>query len=224
MEITCDNCGTKLNIPDKKIPQDRQVVVSCPKCKKKLLIDTRSKKQDIPQPEAEEKPEPETNSFEDGYSYGDEDVSLDFYGESKKLALVMENDPRKSELLKKAVEELNYKYIPGQNIREAIGKIRFHDFDLVILADQFDGIELKQSPILHYLNHLSMSTRRRMFVSLIGDNLKTMDYMMAFSMSVDLVINLKDLEKAAGILKNAILDSQKFYKVFMDTLLEVGKA
>ena len=224
MEVRCDNCGITLNIPDKKILRGRQIVVSCPKCKKKLLIDTRSKKQDIPQPEAEEKPEPETFSFENGYSNGDENGSLDFYDESKKLALIMANDPQTSELLKKAVEELNYKYIRGQNVRKAIGKIRFHRFDLVILADQFDGIELKKSPILYYLNQLSMSSRRKMFVSLIGDNLKTMDSMMAFSVSVDLVINLKDLKKAADILKNAILDSQKFYRVFMKTLIEVGKA
>ncbi len=102
--------------------------------------------------------------------------------------------------------------------------MRFHTFDLVILTDRFDGIELGQSPVLQYLNHLSMSIRRRMFVALVGDAFNTMDHMMAFAMSANLVINRRDLDKLAGILKNAVSDNEKFYKVFMDTLSELGKA
>jgi hypothetical protein len=51
-----------------------------------------------------------------------------------------------------------------------------------------------------------------------------MDNMMAFAMSANLVVNEKDLDKLAAVLKKALSDHEKFYKVFMDTLLEVGKA
>ena len=34
----------------------------------------------------------------------------------------------------------------------------------------------------------------------------------------------KDLDKLTAVLKKALLDHEKFYKVFIDTLLEVGKA
>ena len=119
---------------------------------------------------------------------------------------------------------MGYKYIVAENTGQAISKMRFHTFGLVVLSDQFDGIELEQSPILQYLNHLSMSIRRKMFVVLVGDSFNTMDHMMAFAMSVNLVVNRKDLDKFTGILKNAIADNEKFYKVFMDTLTEVGKS
>ena len=144
--------------------------------------------------------------------------------EGVRLALVMENDAQQAEKLSEGVEELGYKYVPAENTRAAIGKMRLHQFDLVILADGFDGIELGQSPVLRYLNHLSMSIRRRIFVALIGDDLKTMDQMMAFVMSANLVINPKDMDKLTTVLKHAISDNEKFYKVFMDTLVEVGKA
>ena len=48
--------------------------------------------------------------------------------------------------------------------------------------------------------------------------------MKAFAMSANAVINRKDLDKTTSILKKAIVDNAKFYKIFMDTLAEVGRA
>ena len=59
---------------------------------------------------------------------------------------------------------------------------------------------------------------------MIGDKFRTMDHMMAFTMSANLVVNRKDLDKLSNILRRAISDNEKFYKVFMDTLKETGKA
>jgi len=70
-----------------------------------------------------------------------------------------------SENIKKAVEELGYKYVSSPNTRDATGKMRYHHFDLIILDDGFDGQELERSPVLNFLNHLSMSQRRRIFVA-----------------------------------------------------------
>jgi hypothetical protein len=38
MEIICDNCQKKLNIPDNKIPKDRVAYLNCPGCKKRLAV------------------------------------------------------------------------------------------------------------------------------------------------------------------------------------------
>jgi len=85
-------------------------------------------------------------------------------------------------------------------------------------------MSIENNPIMKYLNHLSMSVRRRMFVTLISEEFKTMDELMAFALSVDLIINMKDIEKIAIILKHAISAHEKFYKVFTDTLAEIGYA
>ena len=136
----------------------------------------------------------------------------------------MEDDPALGEKIGEALDELGYKYIPAENTSQAISKMRFHDFRLVILSDKFDGIKLDQNPILQYLNHLPMSIRRKMFVALLGNSFNTMDHMMAYAMSANVVINGRDVDKLAGILSNAISDNDHFYKVFFDTLREVGKA
>ncbi len=233
MEVVCENCNARLNIPDEKLPRGQRVRVSCPRCKNKLILDASGAKPAVSAPAVEEpaesgRPKEEFESPQPegapGYDDVEEDTTLDSYEEGEKLALVMDNDAHHTEKIKEALEELGYRYVPAENSKKAVSKIRFHNFDLVVLADNFDNLPLEQSPILRYLSHLSMSIRRRIFLALIGERFKTMDHMMEFSMSANLVINPKDLDKLTSILKRAVSDNEKFYKVFFDTLEEVGKA
>jgi DNA-binding response OmpR family regulator len=152
-----------------------------------------------------------------------EDEALGFYEEGTKLGLVMENISEHTDQIRMAIGQLGYKAISAPNIRDAIGRMRFHHFDLVILSDGFDGQSFERNPVLSHLNNISMAVRRRMFVVLMGEGFKTMDDMMAFALSANLVVNTKELDKLLAILKRALSDYEKFYKVFMDTLVETGK-
>ena len=242
MEIVCEACKAKLNIPDEKLPQGQRVSVLCPRCKNKLVIDTtdaiaegfasategpaasRVPGADMPEPPIEEDSEPPQPDGLPEFDDVEEDSALDSYGEGEKLALVMDNDAHHTGKIKQAIEELGYSDIRAENTQKAVGKMRLQNFDLLILADQFDNFPLERSPILSYLNRLSMSIRRKMFVVLIGDKFRTMDHMLAFTMSANLVANPRDLDKFSNILRRAISDNEKFYKVFLDTLKEAGKA
>ena len=62
------------------------------------------------------------------------------------------------------------------------------------------------------------------FLALMGDKVNTMDDMMAYTMSANMVISTKDADKLSSILKKGLSEHERFYKVFMDTLVEVGKA
>jgi len=222
MEVRCENCSAKLNIADEKVPAGQRVLVRCPKCKSRLAVERPAPREDDAYVSFQEEALDRGN-LEADYGYGFDDDALDFFEEGVTLALVLETDPQQMEALKSAVESLGNRFVSGQNTREAIGKLRLHHFDLVLLSDSFDDIPLTESPILHHVNHLPMSTRRKMFVALIGDNFKTMDQMMAFAMSANVVINREDMDRLAAILKHTISDNEKFYKVFMDTLVEVGR-
>ena len=234
MEVHCKQCNAKLSIPDEKIPKDQKIKISCPKCKNKItltpeLISTSGSRSHY-----------ETGKFylkflesksgsaseKEGYTYKDysEDDALHFFEENTKLALVMDTGRGHSGKIKSAVEELGYKYISTADTRDAIGKMRFHHFDLIVLSDGFDGQPIERSPILNYLNNVSMSVRRRIFVALLSDKFKTMDNMMAFAMSANAVINLTDMQRLSPVLKKAISDHERFYKIFMGGLVEEGKA
>jgi CheY-like chemotaxis protein len=200
------------------------VTVGCPKCKGKVTLDTRGAGPEDSSQKVEENTAPEAKRGDTAKAYAAEGDALGYFEEGVKLALVAENDPDQGEKICLALEDVGYKSVAADSINQAISNMRFHRFDLVILADQFDGIELGHSPVLQYLNHLSMSIRRKMFVVLTGDKFNTMDHMMAFAMSANLVINRRDLNKLGGILKNAVSENEKFYKIFMETLTEVGRA
>ena len=241
MEVICESCTAKLNIPDEKIPKDQVVKIGCPKCKNKIIL--KSNKSNEPKTkgsavEANHSSEPakfrkevveaKPVRKESGKSYGYDDYADDeelvFFEEGTKLALLMASNSEGTKKILPAIEKLGYKPIPTSSTRDAIGKARFHHFDMIILMDGFDSQPLEQSAMIHYLNRLSMSVRRRIFVALISEQFKTMDDMMAFAMSANVVINSKDIERLLPILKKAISENEKFYKVFIDSLAETGKS
>lgn len=237
MEITCEQCRTKLNISDEKIPQDQVVRVSCPKCKSKITLDTHTKRPGlkISEPGNEESDlagkdtvvESKRNKESDeGYTYSDysEDKALDFYEEGTKLSLIMGSDSEQSQKIKLIVETLGYKGIVTPNTRDALGKMRFHHFDMIFLSDGFDGLPLEKSPIMNHLNRLGMPVRRRIFLALLSEKFKSVDNMMSFAMSANSVFSTKDLDRLGVALKKAISENEKIYKVFMDTLTLLGKA
>ena len=213
MDVTCKACGATLNIPDEKLPSQRAVSITCPRCKGKIRIDPRESNKNL----APEKVR------EVGLEYGEDTGPLDLFEEGTRLALVLDGDEGNVAEISSAFEEFSYKPILPTSIGEAMSKLRLHHFDLIIISDGFDGQDLTNSPIIHYLNNLSMSIRRKIFLVLLSDKFKTMDDMMAFARSANIVVNSDDLSNLSLILKKAILDNEKLYKVFMDTLKEAGK-
>ena len=209
MDVTCDACGAAFKIPDEKLPPNQVVSITCPKCKGKIKVDTKKPDKDIVSGE--------TDEFEQDSS------PLELFEEGTRLALVLNGDDGQIKDISSALEKLSYKPIVAPSIQDAMGKLRLHHFDLIILSDGFGGQNLEGSPVTHYLNHLSMSVRRKIFLALVSDKLKTMDNMMALTLSANLVINPADLSKLRLILNKAIPDHEKFYKIFMDTLKEAGK-
>ncbi len=232
MEVTCGQCKSRFNIPDDKVPKDKILKLSCPKCKGKILLGSEAPEQPARADESGEfrmkfmDPNAARKTPEESYGYEDYtgDQALDFFEEGIKLALIMPNSSMNEDRLRAGIEIIGYKCIPTPNTRDAIGKLRFHHFDLIILADGFDNQPLDHSVIVNYLNRLPMSVRRKIFLALVSDNFKTMDNMMAFAMSANVVINSKDIEKLHLILKKAISENERFYKVFLDALVETGKA
>ena len=209
MEVTCSGCNTKLSIPDDKVPRDQTVRINCPRCKYKITIEPQDN--DYAAPVKKE-------TFYDDQS---DDDSLEYYDDSK-LALVMA-DENIQDRIRAAVEEKNYRFVTAPTVRESLLKLRFNHFDLMILADGFDGQEIFGGPIMNYLNHMAMSTRRRIFVALIGNRFKTMDEMMAYALSANIVVNTKDLGSFSTLLKRGLMEYKRFYKVFLDILEEEGK-
>jgi predicted Zn finger-like uncharacterized protein len=235
MEITCSNCNARLNVPDEKIPKNQAALINCPKCKNRITLGARkiaSEELSLEDTAAESSGldirtagERQEKHAADSYNYDDYsgDQALDFFEEGAKIGLVILKADDKREKAGIALEVLGYKCIYAENTRDALGKLRFHSFNMVVLSDGFDNQDISYSPIMNFLNRLPMSSRRKMFIVLMSERFKTMDEMMAFALSANIVMNTKDVDKLTSILKKGLSDNEKFYKVLMDTLTEVGK-
>ncbi|MGD8741261.1 MAG: zinc-ribbon domain-containing protein [Desulfobacterales bacterium] len=214
MEIICNNCQSKFRVPDKKIPAGKRATVACPKCKSKISI-------------GPQKGSPGGGSFDSTDSNNGYDAAekpFDFIEEEGLTALVCESNPLVRKTITKALDVLEYQITEAESTRDALKRMRYHNYDLFIINENFDTDNPESNGILLYLERLSMLVRRNMFIALISDRFRTMDNMMALNKSANLIINSKNIDDIGKILSRGITDNEFFYRIFKGTLKEVGKA
>jgi CheY-like chemotaxis protein len=156
--------------------------------------------------------------------YDAADRPFDFVEEGGATALLCESDPAVREKISGSLKELGYQITTPATAKDALKAMRFHVFDVVVLDELFDAANAQANSVLHYLEEISMTTRRRFFVALISAKYRTMDNMAAFNQSVNIVINLKSIDDVGKIIKQGVADNKAFYHVFLETLQKMGKA
>jgi CheY-like chemotaxis protein len=228
MEVVCDQCQGKFRIPDEKMPTEQVVFIPCPRCKKKLTIDTRTNKPSIisdPIKTVQTATPTDKNMTQTISSsvYDASEKPFDFLVSGVKTALVCESDSGILSKLRFSLKQMGYHTTETGSAMDALKKMRFHSFDLIVMNELFDCESAEDHPILTFLNELTMSARRNIFVALISTRFRTMDNMAAFNKSVNVVIHERNLDEAAKILRRAIDEHQVFYSVFQSSLIETGR-
>ena len=213
MEIICNNCQSKFRVPDKKIPAGKRATVACPKCKGKISLGS-------PKGSAGSG---SFDSSDSNNSYDAAEKPFDFIEEEGLTALVCESNPLVRKSIIKALDVLEYQITEAESTRDALKRMRYHNYDLFVINENFDTDNPESNGILLYLERLSMLVRRNMFIALISDRFRTMDNMMALNKSANLIINSKNIDDIGKILSRGITDNEFFYRVFKGTLKEVGK-
>jgi predicted Zn finger-like uncharacterized protein len=210
MEIICEHCQAKLKIADDKIPQDRTTIVSCPKCKEKITIGNPSATLDTVDDASEE-------------AYDDSGRSFSFAEEEGQTVLICEGDPEIRQQLTRDLELMEYFITVAESARDALKKMRYQTFNLIVINENFDAPNPDANGILIYLSRLSMDLRRKMFVTMISDRYRTMDRMMTLHRSVNLIINKKNIDEFERILVRGVADYDVFTKVFIDAYKKAGR-
>jgi len=205
MEVLCKNCKAKFKIADDKLPKDQTVSLKCPKCKSTIEI---------------------SSSIDDVASdtYDASEKSFDFLEEGVKTALICEQDAGVREKIRSTLQQMNYHVLEAESARDTMKYMRFRVFDLVVLNENFEGGGPESNHVLQYLGHQPMNTRRNIFVVLLGNSFRTADNMMAFNKSVNLIVNLNDLNELEKVLKRSLKENEEFYRVLKGALKKVGRA
>jgi len=217
MDIVCEQCQAKFKIPDDKIPPGKVVSIACPKCKSKITVGAARKPEPPAQADASDVDALPANAYDAA------DKPFDFVEEEGKTALVCLSDAAEKKALMGALEKMEYHLTDAADGREALRNMRYHMYDLVAVDEAFDSAEAKPGGVLDYLERLPMAVRRSIFVTLISRTHRTLDNMMAFNRSVNLVLNVKNIADAEKILSRAITENDFFYRIYKETLRKLGK-
>jgi len=216
MEITCDSCQSKFKIADEKIPAGKAAAFPCPKCKNRIIIKPVGESEPVDEEPGGEGDVDFGFEEEEGYEAVPSESVFDFAEEEGKIALVCESDASVKEKLIKALDLLEYHVSEALDNRDALRKLRYKVYDAVILDEYFGTKNPDTNGVLIYLQRLPMDMRRNMFVTLISDRYQTMDYMMAFNKSVNLIVNKRNIDDVEKILSRNITEYDMFYRIFKE--------
>ena len=233
MKVQCKHCQTVLTVADEKVPTDQPLRATCSKCKKPITVEPKGKKE-APQPQdvgaavgiditvAEVTDAPTAVAVDLGTDpvY---DSPLEFLQAGAMSALICVDEPERVKAVKTALAELNFHGSLASSVKEALSKLRYNHYDLVMVDEEFCGETAENNTILRYLQPMPMSSRRNIFLTVIGKKHRTLDNLVAFAKSVNAVINVNDVPKVKMIMERALAEHRRFYKVFMD-LLQVSGA
>jgi CheY-like chemotaxis protein len=122
-----------------------------------------------------------------------------------------------------ALHELGYAGDIATSAVDATERMRKNAYQIIVLDEEFQGSTEHDNAVLDAIHAMPMSTRRYVFVALIGRRLGTLDNMMAFVKSVNLVVHMSDVSQLTAILSRAVEDNDRFYRVFRDVLKEAGR-
>src|SRR6516225_765463 len=135
---------------------------------------------------------------------------MDFFEVGDKTSLICA-DPGTTETAKATLRELGFKLHVAETPELAIERMRYTNYDCVIVHENFAGSSVRSNAVLNFLAPLPMAQRRYTFVCLIGPSFKTLDAMQAFSQSVHLVLNPLDLPNLGPILKKGLAEFDQLY-------------
>jgi hypothetical protein len=100
--------------------------------------------------------------------------------------------------------------------------MRYHDYDMLVVNDEFDSKSPESNGVMVYLERLEMITRRNIYVIMLTKRFRTMDNMMTLHNSTNLIVNMKDINDFDKILGRGLSDYEIFYRVFKESMKNIG--
>ncbi|MBU2431136.1 MAG: zinc-ribbon domain-containing protein, partial [Proteobacteria bacterium] len=171
MNVICQQCKTKLNIPEHKLLQDKESVFKCPKCKEKITVPPVNKSNPLAS---------STN-----------DISKPFF-DDRENAMICIEDPVMKKKVFSMIAQMGFNAETVIDVKDALERMEYHVYHLVILDGDFDEKKGTQR-ILSRMNTIDMSLRRQICLVLISNRYNSNDNMAALHASVNNIIHMDDI-------------------------------
>jgi CheY-like chemotaxis protein len=148
----------------------------------------------------------------------DTDHRFEIFESGDKTSLVCMDVPEMERLVVDQLRDLGYKVHTGFSVDDLIFKLHAHNYDVVVIAENFAASTLHSNPVLADAINAPVAQRQRQLLLLLGASLKTADELQAFQHSVDLVVNLADIATLRPIIRRAVNLMQDFYARYIDAV------
>jgi predicted Zn finger-like uncharacterized protein len=193
VQTACPQCAHTIVIDDARVP-DRPFSVKCPKCQTVVKLAGKS-----PAAEGGEGLKTVAEAPVDGAA----------------RALLGLNQPPHAAAMTPTLARLGYRVDSTDDPIEAARLLEQGAYSVVVtnrtVAPQGKGETLYQR-----ISRMSPDSRRRIFLVLVGDELKTGDGTQAFALLADLVLHTGEIGTADPLLKSTIAERTRLYQMFLD--------
>lgn len=201
----CQSCQKRFYVSGAKIPFRKKISLKCPACKKDVEIKREESTQDVFEVEIEK------------WKFEELEEDPHFF-EIVGGALICTEDEELGERVNKILKKEDYEVHVVYRGRDGFFALRHGQFSVVIVDENIDGGRLERNILLHYLQRMPMTIRRKFCVCLLSDTLKTRDVWGAFRLGVDLIVNKNHVDLIGELLHYTTTQLRKFYEPFLEEL------
>ena len=241
MIITCQNCSTRLQVPDEKSPQ-RPFNVRCPKCNSTVSSGPVNPATEQSALAVGGSPSTDQRRFDQSSARAYEPVAptvpasnddsvrmlLDLLSKGtaqkndnpmarpswdKRKALVCTSETHR-ELVARKLTDNGFQVFVAEDTRQAVETMRANKMDVVLLEPQFDPTEQGSAFVVREINILRPPQRRRLLFVLLSPSLRTLDAHAAFLNNVNAVVNINDVEELPRIMEVGLREFNELYREF----------
>jgi hypothetical protein len=211
MKIACPACGSSANLPDDKIPKDKDFSFKCPKCAASVPVKASAGN---------------TGTTGPGHTAtGMGPDVLRFQAGGAKQALVCMSPSLGRKRILAGLESVGLKAHVAESPAQALKNLEYYVYPLVVMDDAFDA----DKSVAGYMNNMDMFLRRKICLVRLGPGLETGNAMTALDLSANYVIKSQDIEQEDDALVNTLLaaalsEHEQMYAAFNDSMKAVGKA
>jgi hypothetical protein len=139
------------------------------------------------------------------------DQDSNFFDVGDSTALVCVDHPQYQRIIVPQLTELGYKVHLGLFEEDVLLKLATYNYNVVVVYENFKGSNQHDNPILRELVKRAGVLRRQHFVVLLSHQAVTNDAMAAFTLSVDQVVNIQDIENFRPVLRRGVAQHRDLY-------------
>lgn len=201
IKITCTSCQKPLSLDETKLPP-REVSFPCPVCKAKVIVDGRNYAPAAAAPA----PAPAAEAAPSQSSAADDDDHDDHENEFGSKALIVGVDHA---ALRQAAKLIGFLPVYHGDLSKAREYIIQESPQVIFVHPQ----QITPPPLESMWPVLAITPtdRRKSFIILVADGLRTLDGNAAFLYGVNLVVATKDLPQFPQIYKDAFAYHERLY-------------